>query len=60
MPERYTGNLRAGMHSFTLPAPVSDITISLFWHPRLDADPVHRWLRNCVREVCRKGLSTED
>lgn len=60
VPERYTGNLRAGMHSFALPASPPDITISLFWHPRLDADPVHRWLRGCVREVCRKGLSTED
>lgn len=60
VPERYTGNLRAGMFSFTLPAPPPDITISLFWHPRLDADPVHRWLRGCVRKVCRKGLSAED
>jgi len=60
VPERYTGNLRAGMHSFALPAPPPDITISLFWHPRLDADPVHRWLRRCVRDVCRKGLSGDD
>jgi DNA-binding transcriptional LysR family regulator len=29
-----------------------EITISLFWHPRLDADPAHRWLRDHVREVC--------
>jgi len=26
--------------------------VSLLWHPRLDADPAHRWLRACVREVC--------
>ncbi|HWT98221.1 MAG TPA: LysR family transcriptional regulator [Terriglobales bacterium] len=59
VPERYTGNLRAGMHSFSLPAPPPEITISLFWHPRLDADPVHRWLRGCLREVCRKGLKRD-
>jgi DNA-binding transcriptional LysR family regulator len=59
VPERFTGNLRAGLYSFALPAPPPDITISLIWHPRLDADPVHRWLRNCVRAVCRKGLATE-
>lgn len=52
VPERYTGNLRAGMHGFPLPVPMPEITISLLWHPRLDADPVHRWLRGCVREVC--------
>ncbi|HNC98516.1 MAG TPA: LysR family transcriptional regulator, partial [Myxococcota bacterium] len=26
--------------------------ISLLWHPRMDGDPAHRWLRACVREVC--------
>ena len=52
VPERHTGNLRAGMYSFPLPVRVPDITISLLWHPRLDADPAHRWLRGCVREVC--------
>jgi DNA-binding transcriptional LysR family regulator len=52
VPERHTGNLRAGMHSFALPFAVPGITVSLLWHPRLDADPVHRWLRAAVREVC--------
>jgi DNA-binding transcriptional LysR family regulator len=52
VPERHTGNLRAGMHSFTLPVPTPEITISLLWHPRLDGDAAHRWLRGCVREVC--------
>lgn len=52
VPEQHTGNLRAGMHSFTLPFPAPQITVSLLWHPRLHADPAHRWLRGCVREVC--------
>ncbi|WP_082109118.1 LysR family transcriptional regulator [Azospirillum thiophilum] len=52
VPERYTGNLRAGLHSFPLPLVLPEVTISLLWHPRLDADPAHRWLRCCVREVC--------
>jgi len=52
VPERHTGNLRAGMHSFALPVPAREITISLLWHPRLDADPAHRWLRGCVRDAC--------
>lgn len=52
IPERQTGNLRAGMHSFALPFPMPQITVSLLWHPRLDADPAHRWLRACVRDVC--------
>src|SRR4029077_17290382 len=52
VPERHTGNLRAGMHSFSLPVVPSEVTVSLLWHPRLDADPAHRWLRKCVRDVC--------
>ena len=52
VPERHTGNLRAGMHNFALPVAVPEITVSLLWHPRMDADPAHRWLRGCVREVC--------
>ena len=52
VPERHTGTLRAGMHSFPLPFPTPQITVSLLWHPRLHADPAHRWLRECVQEVC--------
>ncbi|MCA1439895.1 LysR family transcriptional regulator [Ensifer sp. IC4062] len=54
VPERHTGALRAGMHSFPLPVFTREITVSMLWHPRLDADPAHRWLRGCVREVCAK------
>ena len=57
VPERHTGNLRSGMHSFPLPVPTPEITVSLLWHPRLHADPAHRWLRECVREICASGES---
>ena len=52
VPERHTAALRAGMHSFALPVPMPELTISMLWHPRMDADPAHRWLRACLREVC--------
>jgi len=52
VPERHTGNLRAGMHSFPLPFSTPDVTVSLLWHPRFDADLAHRWLRGHVRDVC--------
>ncbi|RUU43731.1 LysR family transcriptional regulator [Mesorhizobium sp. M6A.T.Ce.TU.002.03.1.1] len=52
VPERYSGNLRDGMFCFPLPVPLPEIGVSLLWHPRLDADPAHRWLRGCVRDVC--------
>jgi DNA-binding transcriptional LysR family regulator len=55
VPERHTQNLRAGLHGFLLPIPTPPITISMLWHPRMDADSAHRWLRDCVREVCAQA-----
>lgn len=55
VPEQHTHHLRADMFSFELPFPSEPITVSMFWHPRLDADPAHRWLRTCVHEVCNGG-----
>ncbi|MBS0247900.1 MAG: LysR family transcriptional regulator [Proteobacteria bacterium] len=51
VPEQYTSHLRTGMFGFSLPIPTDEITVSMLWHPRLDADPAQRWLRTRVREV---------
>ena len=51
VPERHTGNLRAGMHTFALPFATPEFTVSLLWHPRFHADPAHRWLRGIVLEI---------
>ena len=57
VPERHTGNLRAGMFSFALPLGMPDLTVSLMWHPRMDADPAHRWLRGCVVDACAARIN---
>ncbi|MDH7974925.1 LysR family transcriptional regulator [Sphingomonas sp. AR_OL41] len=54
-PEKHTAALRDGMYSFPLPLAVNAFTISLLWHPRLDGDPAHRWLRGCVQGACHPG-----
>ncbi len=54
--ERHTGILFAGMFSFAVPLPLAPFTVSLLWHPRLDGDSVHRWLRGCVRDACAGQL----
>ena len=51
VPERHTGDLRKGMHTFALPFSTPQFTVSLLWHPRLDADPAHRWLRDSVQKA---------
>lgn len=52
VPERYTARLREGMTTVALPFEMPGHTVSMLWHPRLDADPAHRWLRACLRAVC--------
>ncbi len=54
VPERHTESLRAGMYSFQLPFSSPEFTVALIWHPRMEADAAHRWLRGCVLEVCRE------
>ena len=39
--------------AFALPVRTEPITVSQIWHPRLEADPAHRWLRAMVLAVCR-------
>ncbi|HTM95032.1 MAG TPA: LysR family transcriptional regulator [Croceibacterium sp.] len=52
VPERHTAGLRDGMFAFPLPFPAEGFTVSLLWHPRMDGDPAHRWLRECLRRAC--------
>jgi DNA-binding transcriptional LysR family regulator len=42
------------MHTFPIPLPAEQFSISLLWHPRLDGDPAHRWLRDVVRAACKQ------
>lgn len=60
VPEHFTRALRDGMVSFALPFPMPGLTISLLWHPRLEADPGHRWLRDCVRSLCTLAETRAD
>jgi len=45
---------RGGIQSFELPVSTSPIVVSQMWHPRLDADRVHRWLRGVVHGICQE------
>ncbi len=52
VPDRHTKNLRIGMHGFPLPVSITGFTVSMLWHPRMDGDAAHRWLRGCVLDIC--------
>ncbi len=51
LPPRPAGG-EAAFRTFELPFPTRRITISQMWHPRLEMEPAHRWLRQLVRQVC--------
>ena len=51
VPQRYVAN-RRDVFCFALPLRLPTFTVAMLWHPRLDADLAHRWLRGCLREVC--------
>lgn len=55
VPERHTAGLHYGMHVFALPFTIPSFTISMLWHPRMDGDLAHRWLRAQIRGVCGKS-----
>ncbi len=52
VPEKHTANLRTGLHTFALPFSSRALSVSLLWHPRMEADAAHRWLREKIRAVC--------
>jgi DNA-binding transcriptional LysR family regulator len=52
VPELHTAALREGMVSFALPFAMKEMLVSMLWHPRLDADIAHRWLRGCLQAAC--------
>jgi DNA-binding transcriptional LysR family regulator len=41
-----------GVATFPLPVRTPPLSLVQAWHPRADADPAHRWLRDHVRAVC--------
>ena len=55
VPERHTAGLRDGLRSFPLPFPAPEFTVSMLWHPRMDGDLAHRWLRGRIRDACIEG-----
>lgn len=47
-----------GLRGFALPVSTPELTISTMWHPRLDADPAHRWFRQTIMATCQETLKS--
>ena len=59
VPERHTAGLRKGTCAFDLPIAVPSFTLSMIWHPRMDGDLAHRWLRGHIRSICAEKRPLE-
>jgi len=55
-PERLARRLTERLSLRLLPPPLRlpPVSFSLAWHPRLDHDPAHQWLRAQIAEVCAR------
>jgi len=51
--------LKHDLRAFDLPLPLETIVVAQAWHPRFDGDAGHRFLRQCVREICARAFSQE-
>jgi DNA-binding transcriptional LysR family regulator len=56
--ERAVREQRA-IQMFKLPFETKGLAIGQAWHPRLDGDPAHRWLRSRIRDVCRMTIRAD-
>lgn len=58
LPERFLLRFADRLDLLPLPIEVDGFTLSAAWHPRLHADPAHRWLRGAL--FAAVGARTED
>ncbi|OZI35868.1 LysR family transcriptional regulator [Bordetella genomosp. 1] len=40
---------------FDLPTPLETVLLTQAWHPRLEGDPAHRWLRQTIHTLCNES-----
>ncbi|WP_448140331.1 LysR family transcriptional regulator [Sphingopyxis fribergensis] len=46
--------LDSRIRAFRIPLKLEHYAVRQAWHPRLDNDAVHRWLRSTVLEICKE------
>ena len=54
VPERALHGRMTGLRTFEPPLEIPGFGVIALWHPRLNADPAHRWLRELLVNVARE------
>jgi DNA-binding transcriptional LysR family regulator len=55
VPQRLAEQMGTGLVSRPVPIELPPLILELAWHPRLDEDPLHAWLRAQVAAITRPG-----
>lgn len=50
----------SALRAFELPVKTGGITVSQMWHPRMEMEPAHRWLRQLVLHTCGRRSGTHN
>lgn len=53
MPSRLVRRFAGRLDAFELPIPTHDISLYASWHPRMQADAAHQWLRERVAAIAK-------
>ena len=53
---RKDGTPGLGVQDFEVPLQLPEILVYAMWHPRVDADPAQRWLRQTAIAVCKNSI----
>jgi len=54
VPERVLSGRMSGLRTFEPPVPIPGFTVVALWHPRMQKDPGHRWLRELLVATARQ------
>jgi DNA-binding transcriptional LysR family regulator len=54
VPERALAGRMSGLRTFMPPVDIPSFSVIALWHPRLNADPAHRWIRDLLATVARE------
>lgn len=55
LPQRFVGKFSDRLEFFPLPFDIPMISIFAAWHPRVDTDPAHTWIREQITSVATKA-----
>jgi DNA-binding transcriptional LysR family regulator len=58
LPRRFLERFRTALEIYATPLVLAPFQMILFWHPRMQTDPAHKWLRNQLMQATNRQLAS--